>query len=531
MVPVLTAAEMREADRSTIEAIGLPGAVLMENAGAAVATAVLARCPGARHPVVVCGKGNNGGDGFVVARRLHERGALAILVGRRDEVKGDARLHLEAYERSGGVVLEVGGEGASSTLEERLSGADVVIDALLGTGLDQEPRGPARGAIAAIRGARDRGAIVIAVDLPSGVPSDTGEVSWATVSADVTVTFASPKLGQVLPPACDRIGELIVADIGIPPSCLEATGARVGLIEAPDAAYAFLPRPPSSHKGTFGHVLVVAGSVGKTGAAVLASSAALRGGAGLVTLAAPEPALALMPGLRPEVMTEPLAATPSGAISKRALDRALALAESRDAVVLGPGLGLDGETRDFVRELVARCTRPIVVDADGLNALGMIGGGEQPAASARAMVLTPHPGEMARLMGVSVADVQARRLEMARALAQRSGAHVVLKGQRTLVVEPSGRVAVNPTGNPGMATAGTGDVLAGLLGALLARHDPWHSSVAAVFVHGRAGDLAAIRHGQTSMLAGDLLDGLGAAIQSLAGQDCTGGGGAPSARG
>ncbi len=310
----------------------------------------------------------------------------------------------------------------------------------------------------------------------------------------------------------------MVADIGIPSSCLEATGTRVGLIEAGDAARAFPLRPPSSHKGTFGHVLVVAGSVGKTGAAVLASSAALRGGAGLVTLATPEPALAFMPGLRAEVMAEPLAATSSGAIAKRALDRVLALAESRDAVVLGPGLGLDVETRDFVRELVARCSRPLVVDADGLNALGPIGdrGPSGVPAPERAMVLTPHPGEMARLMNTTVGEVQARRLETARALAQRSGAHVVLKGQRTLVVEPSGRVAVNPTGNPGMATAGTGDVLAGLVGALLARQDAWRSSVAAVFVHGRAGDLAARRCGQTSMLAGDLLDELPAAILGLA---------------
>jgi NAD(P)H-hydrate epimerase len=528
MVPVLTAAEMRAADRSTIEAVGLPGAVLMENAGAAVAAAARARYPAARQAIVMCGKGNNGGDGFVAARQLRHLGALAILVGRRDEVKGEARLHLQAYERSGGAVLEADGDGAWATVEEQLSRADLVIDALLGTGLDQEPRGLVREAIAAIRSAWDRGVAVVAVDLPSGVPSDTGEISWATVRADVTVTFAAPKLGHVLAPACDLVGELVVADIGIPGSCLEATGSQVGLIEAEDAARAFPLRPPSSHKGTFGHVLVVAGSVGKTGAAVLASSAALRGGAGLVTLAAPEPALAFMPGLRAEVMAEPLAATSSGAIARRALDRALALAESRDAVVLGPGLGQDGETRDFVREFVARCTRPLVVDADGLNALGATSDGGSAGAPApeRAMVLTPHPGEMARLVNLTVAEVQGRRLEVARALARVSGALVVLKGQRTLVVEPSGRVAVNPTGNPGMATAGTGDVLAGLVAALLARHDAWRASVAAVFVHGRAGDLAASRYGQTSMLAGDLLDALPAAIQGL-----SGGGGAPSARG
>jgi ADP-dependent NAD(P)H-hydrate dehydratase / NAD(P)H-hydrate epimerase len=528
MLPVLTAAEMRAADRATIDEVGLPGALLMENAGAAVATAVLTRYPGAGHVVVVCGKGNNGGDGFVVARRLRPRGASAILVGRREDVAGDARLHLLAYERSGGVLLEAGALGAWATAEERLGAADLVIDALLGTGLDQEPRALARQAIASMRSAADRGVPVVAVDLPSGVPSDSGQVPWPTVRADVTVTFAAAKLGLVLSPACDLVGELIVADIGIPESCLAATGSRFGLIEASDAARAFAVRAPGSHKGTFGHVLVIAGSVGKTGAAVLAATAALRGGAGLVTLATPEKALAFLPGLRPELMTEPLAVTTAGALGSAALAGALDLAETRDAVVLGPGLGQDAETRTFVREFVARCPRPLVVDADGLNALGAIGdpGSAATLAAQRALVLTPHPGEMARLMNTTSAEVQNHRLEVARALSLRTGAHVVLKGQRTLIAEPAGRVAVNPTGNPGMATGGTGDVLAGLLGALLARHDPWLASLAAVFVHGRAGDLAASRLGPSSLLAGDLIDELAQAIGSLESK-----GGAPSARG
>jgi hydroxyethylthiazole kinase-like uncharacterized protein yjeF len=525
MLPVLTAAEMRAADRATIDEIGLPGALLMENAGAAVAAAALGRYPDARRAVVVCGKGNNGGDGFVVARRLRHRGATAVLVGRREDVAGDARMHLLAYEKSGGSLIEAGAPGAWAAAEEQLRSADLVIDALLGTGLDQEPRGLAKEAIASMRSAGDRGVPVVAVDLPSGVPSDSGQVAWPTVRADLTVTFAAPKLGHVIPPACDLVGDLIVADIGIPASYL---ASRVGLIETIDAARGFATRAPSSHKGTFGHVLVVAGSIGKTGAAVLAASAALRGGAGLVTLATPANALASMPGLRPEVMAEPLAATAAGAMGLGALDRALALAESRAAVVIGPGLGQEVETRDFVRAFVARCHRPLVVDADGLNALGPIGDPNAPALAERegAMVLTPHPGEMARLLNTTAADVQSRRLDAALALARRVGAHVVLKGQRTLIAEPSGRVAVNPTGNPGMATGGTGDVLAGLMGALLARHDPWLAAVAAVFVHGRAGDLAAARLGQSSVLAGDLVDELPRAIGSLDPK-----GGAPSIRG
>jgi hydroxyethylthiazole kinase-like uncharacterized protein yjeF len=523
MVPVLTAAEMRAADRETIDGIGLPGAVLMENAGAAVACAVEARYPGAGRPVVVCGKGNNGGDGFVVARRLRSRGATAVLAGVRDEVRGDARLHLEAYLKSGGLLLEAGGSWTAAA--ERLREADLVVDALLGTGLDQAPRGLAQEAVASMRAAADRGVPVLAIDLPSGVPSDSGQLPWPTVRANVTVTFAAAKLGHVLPPACDVVGELIVADIGIPASTLPAL--RLGLIEPSDAEQAFGARSPAAHKGTFGHVLVIAGSVGKTGAAVLASAAALRGGAGLVTMAVPKDALAFMPGLRAEVMAEPRAATAEGGLGRAALDRALALADARDAVVVGPGLGQQAETEAFVREFVARCGRPLVLDADGLNALGPIGDPSARALPRRkgATVFTPHPGEMARLMNTSVSDVQDRRLDLARALAERTGAHVVLKGQRTLVAEPSGRVGVNPSGNPGMATAGTGDVLAGLLGALLARHDPWLASLAAVFVHGRAGDLAAARRGPCSMLAGDLLDDLPSAIVALAT------GGAPSARG
>ncbi len=528
MLPVLTAAEMRAADRSTIENIGLPGVVLMENAGAAVAAAVLARYPETRRPVVVCGKGNNGGDGFVVARRLRHRGARAILSGRRDDVVGEARVHLQAFERSGGVLLEAGEAGAWPAAEAWLAGADLVIDALLGTGLAQEPRGLARDAVAAIRNAAGRGVPVVAVDLPSGVPSDSGQVSWPAVRADLTITFGAAKLGHVMPPACDLIGELIIADIGIPESCLGATGARVGLIETSDAARAFAPRAPGSHKGTFGHVLVIAGSVGKSGAAVLAATAALRGGAGLVTVASAERALSTMPRLRAEVMAEPLIATAAGAISEGALDRALELAESRDAVVLGPGLGQDATTIAFEREFVARCARPLVVDADGLNALGALGHSEAPGPPERdrPLVLTPHPGEMARLMNATVVEVQGHRLDVASTLAHRAGAHVILKGQRTLVADPAGRVAVNATGNPGMATGGTGDVLAGLVAALLARHDPWLAAVAAVFVHGRAGDLAAAERGESSVLAGDLLDLIPNAIRSLAAE-----GGAPSARG
>lgn len=518
MIPVLTGAEMRSADRRTIEEIGLPGPVLMENAGAAVARVLRERYPGVRRPIVLCGKGNNGGDGFVTARRLLDLGPEVYLMGTRGDVRGDARLHMGVYERSGGAVIEVPDAAAWEAVRERALSGDVLVDALLGTGLKEAPTGLLARVITDLAAGR-RGSVV-AVDIPSGIPSDSGEVHWETVSAAVTVAFAAPKYGHVLPPACDRTGALVVAEIGIPRHVLLETGSRLGLLEAADAAAAFDPRAPGSHKGTYGHVLVVAGSVGKTGAAVLAATGALRTGAGLVTVATPAPALPLVAAGRAEIMTEPLSVTAAGGLDREALERALALARARDAVVLGPGLGQEPSTREFIRELVSRCPVPLVVDADGLNALagGRGGGGAEPLRREAATVLTPHPGEMARLTGARTEEVQRRRLETARALALQTGAFVVLKGHATIVADAEGRAAVNPTGNPGMATGGAGDVLAGILGALLARgKGPWLAATAGVYLHGLAGDRAAARSGQEALVAGDVIEALPEAIRSLTG--------------
>jgi NAD(P)H-hydrate epimerase len=518
MQPVLTAAEMKDADRRTIEEIGLPGAVLMENAGAAVAKAIAERYPAARRPVVLCGKGNNGGDGFVVARRLLHLAPDTYLLGLRAEVKGDARLHMGVYERSGGALTEVADLAAWEGLRSRALSGDLVVDALLGTGLHHAPSGLLGRVVSDVAALQARGTPVVAVDMPSGIPSDTGELGWEAVTAALTVTFAAAKYGHVLPPSCEHVGSLVVADIGIPRSLLSA--ARLWLLEAADAAAAFPARAPGSHKGTYGHVLVVAGSPGKTGAAVLAASGALRAGAGLVTVATPAPALALVATGRAEVMTEALPVSPSGTLDREALPRALALAKERDAVVLGPGLGQEGRTRDFVRELVQRCGVPLVVDADGLNLLAPGPRGIDAATGLlrreTPTLVTPHPGEMARLVGGTTAEVQRRRLETARSFAMETGATVVLKGQRTIVADHEGRAAVNPTGNAGMATGGTGDVLAGILGALLARGlDPWTAATAGVYLHGLAGDHAAALRGQAGMTAGDLVEALPAAILAL----------------
>lgn len=517
MVPVLSGEEMRAADQSAIEEAGIPGAVLMENAGKAVARAVCERYPERRRVVVLCGKGNNGGDGFVAARHLADRRPSVVLLGRRSQLKGDAALQAGAYESSGGAVLECPDEAAwRSALP--LAGCDLIVDALLGTGLREAPAGLVGAAIEAMLTARRAGGVkVVAVDLPSGLGSDSGERPWPAVEADLTVTFAAPKWGHVLPPACDNVGELVIADIGIPEAAIRAQAPRLYLLEAADAAAAFPPRSPGAHKGDFGHVLVVAGSVGKTGAAVLAGMGALRAGAGLVTVATPAAALPLVAGARPELMTEPLPA-PGDTVAAESLERALGLAETRDAVVLGPGLGQGPEVRAFVGGFLARCARPIVLDADALNAVAASRSGDSRPAFPRnaATLLTPHPGEAARLLGTVAAEVQRDRVQAARRLAALAGGVAVLKGQRTVVAEPSGRAAVNPTGNAGLASGGTGDVLAGIAGALLARcGDAWLAATAAVYVHGRAGDAVAAERGMESLLAGDLVEALGTAILSV----------------
>jgi NAD(P)H-hydrate epimerase len=318
-------------------------------------------------------------------------------------------------------------------------------------------------------------------------------------------------------PGCDHTGDLIVADIGIPASAIIGTSPALWLLEASDALAAYPGRPRAAHKGTFGHVLVIAGSPGKTGAAVLAATGALAGGAGLVTVATTSSSVAmLVASAPPEIMTEVLTSSQAGPLDRPAAMRALALAETRDAVVLGPGLGTDPAAAAFIRELVRECPRPIVIDADGLNALG-------PDLAAdftrrdRATVLTPHPGEMARLMGSTAADVQRQRVDAVRRVAAATGAVVVLKGQRSLIADGAGRVAVNPTGNPGMATAGTGDVLAGMTGAALARGcDAWAAAIGAVYVHGAAGDAAAERLGEEALTASGLIASIPAALRSLA---------------
>jgi ADP-dependent NAD(P)H-hydrate dehydratase / NAD(P)H-hydrate epimerase len=516
VIPLATAEEMRRADRRATERYGVPSLLLMENAGRGAADAlerVLGSVAG-RPIAVVCGKGNNGGDGFVVARHLLGRGARvqAWLVGRAVDVQGDARVNLEALQRAGEPVTEAPDPAgaAFARLRTEIRNADVVVDALLGTGVRGAATGPLAAAIEAINAAERP---VCALDLPSGLPSDGEAPVGPVVRARLTVTFGLPKLGLVLPAGLACAGRVEIADLGIPREWL-GDGILTALLEATDVRAALPRRPAEAHKGTYGHLLVVAGSVGRTGAAALACLGALRAGTGLVTCATPASQQPVVAARLSEAMTEPLPETPARTLSAKAVERIVELLSRMDAVALGPGVGLDVETQTAVQALVRGVERPMVVDADALTALAGCVGICREAPAPR--LLTPHPGEAARLLGSSIAAVQADRIASARRLAAASGAIVALKGARTVVAAPDGGVTVNPTGNPGMATGGTGDVLTGVAGGLLAQGVlPAVALGAAVYLHGLAGDLVAETRGQAGLVAGDVADAMPAAIRRV----------------
>ncbi len=508
---VLTAAQMRDVDRRTIE-LGIPGLILMENAGHRVVEFLNSKfAPLEQQRVVIlCGKGNNGGDGLVVARQLHTRVRLerldVVLAADPGELRDDAA---ENYR-----MLRVCGCPVAEAISAEMRHATIVIDALLGTGL----KGPATGEMAQLIREINAGfprAKIVAVDIPSGLASDSGAVPGESVRADYTVTFTAPKVAQVLPPACDRVGELHVCPIGSPASLFEDDGSiYLSLVEPGLFRSLLQPRVPASHKGDFGHVLVVGGSRGKTGAAAMAGMAALRAGAGLVTVASAETALPVIASHAPEIMTEPLAETASGGIALPAIERLRALVKDKDVVAVGPGLGTDPETVAVVRQLVTEVPQYLVIDADGLNALA-----DTPF-QGRNLILTPHPGEMGRLTGKRTAEVQADRVAAARAFTTGRNLTLVLKGQRSLVAFPDGRVWINPTGSPAMATGGSGDILTGMLAGLLAQspQEPEAAIAAAVYLHGRTGELGAAALGEQALIATDLLEFLPEATDECSGR-------------
>ena len=497
---VLTAAQMREVDRRTIE-MGIPGVVLMENAGHRVVELLAEKFAplAAQRIAILCGKGNNGGDGMVVARQLftrfRPRALHVILLAAAEELKGDAAQNYR--------MLRVCGCPVAREIPAEARMATIVVDALLGTGIS----GPAAGAM--LDGIREINsgfplAKVVAVDIPSGMPSDSGGPLGEQARADYTVTFTAPKPAHVLAPNCGAVGELRVAEIGSPPAMFDDDDSIwLSLVQPVMFGHLLAPRPRAGHKGTFGHVLAIAGSHGKTGAAAMCGMAALRSGAGLVTVASEESAIPVIAGHAAELMTEAL----SGA-------RLPAIVDSKDVIAIGPGLGTGPETVAMVRRAFAEFAQPMVVDADALNALA----GSEWAGAGTLRVLTPHPGEMARLCGTTTAEISADRLAAARGLATARQVTVVLKGERTLIAFPDGRVWINPTGTPAMGTGGTGDILTGLIAGLLGQfpQEPDQAIAAAVYLHGLAGELGAAALTEKCLTATDLLRYLPAALEECA---------------
>ncbi len=512
---VLTAEQMREADRRTIDDHGIASLVLMENAGRQVVAAIDAAFEGTDGLTyaVLCGKGHNGGDGFVAARVLRERGARVrvFLVGREAEVRGDARVNLRALASLDVDVIELGDAGAWELHAPAVLGSDLIIDAIVGTGLTAPVTGLLETIVEDVNASDTP---VVAVDVPTGVDASVGELPGPAIDASLTVTFGAPKRAHVLPPAERQIGSLVVANIGIPDVVLHGVGGPwLEVITRESVRGHVTPRPADSQKGDYGRILIVAGSMGKTGAAWLAAMGALRSGAGLVTVATPKSCQPILASLGVEYMTLGLDETEAGAIAYEAADAVVAA--DVDVLVIGPGLGRHPGTTAFVHAVVERAGVPVVLDADGLYAFTgdvdrLQGRDDAP------IIVTPHPGEMARLLDTSIEHVQDARLDLARDLAVTRRLHVVLKGHRTVVATPEGRLSLNTTGNPGMATGGTGDVLAGMVGAWCGQLlDVGAACQLAVYLHGAAGDLAAADEGEVAMVAGDLLDRLGDAVLEL----------------
>jgi hydroxyethylthiazole kinase-like uncharacterized protein yjeF len=504
---IVSAAEMRQIDHATSTRFGVPSLTLMENAGSGVADFILQRYPDARRITVLCGKGNNGGDGFVIARKLHEAGKLVqvLLLAEAARLTGDAA---EMFRRLPLKVLTLNSAADLQTDRVReMFRAEVLVDAILGTGFQPPVTGVYADAIAALNQSH---APVVAVDIPSGVDADARTSSASVVArADVVVTFTAPRPAHVFYPMTQgptRMVPTIITPIGSPEEAI-ASDLKLNLTTARDIADLIGPRLADSNKGNYGHALIVGGSVGKAGAAAMAGMAALRAGAGLATVATPISVLQTVAGFAPEIMTEALADTEGGTIGMRSFEFGLldSLVEGKRAIAIGPGIGRHLETQELVRTCVERYRGPLVLDADALNAFQ--GSTERLTGHGRWVILTPHPGEMARLLGTTVGAVQSDRLNLARSFAQEHHVILVLKGHRTLTVQPDGTAWVNPTGNPGMATGGTGDVLTGMIAGFVAQH-PQHvfeAVVAAVFLHGLAGDAARDSLGEHSLIATDLL--------------------------
>jgi hydroxyethylthiazole kinase-like uncharacterized protein yjeF len=513
---LLKADEMKEIDRRASSEFGIPSLILMENAGLRtleVIEEILGETKN-RMIIILAGKGNNGGDGLVIARHLINSGAVVetYLTGQEEELTHDSRINYEILLKMGGRILPLSNEKDLDRLMLSLMNADLIVDALYGIGFKGSLNQFDSRLVKMVNWCR---APVVAVDIPSGVEADTGRVNGDAIKASHTVTFALPKIGLVLEPGKEYAGTLSVADISIPAVLLEDNSIKTNLINEAMLSALLKPRTANSHKGTYGHALLVGGSAGMAGAIMMASQAALRTGAGLVTAAVPESLTAVIDSSLLEVMTAPLAQTGQSTIAPEALPAIENLLGTVSVCAIGPGMSRYPEAGTIMRYVLERSGIPLVIDADGLNAL------EKDAAILKdrqvPIVLTPHPGEMARLTGKTIEEIQSGRLEIAQAFAQEWGVTLVLKGNKTTIANPSGEVYINISGNPGMATAGSGDVLTGIITGLIAQGlKPQDAAFAGVYLHGLAGDLAAQIKGEWGLIAGDLISCLPEVLKRFA---------------
>ena len=507
---VVTREEMRKIDNKAIKALGIPSLLLMERAGKRVAEEALKMLKDVqtKKVVIFAGGGNNGGDGYVAGRYLllNDIAVKTIIVSNPRQT--DAKTNLDFLRKLG---RRAGFSNGIKNLKGELSSCGLILDAILGTGTKGKLKEPLPGLIRLIN---KSGKPVISIDVPTGLCADTGRILGSCVKAARTVTMALPKLGLLLFPGADYTGKLTVADIGIPQALLDSSVLKISLPE-PASIHSFLPqRPANSHKGSFGHVLVIAGSAGYTGAAALTSQGALRAGAGLVTLGIPKSLNRIMEAKLTEVITRPLPETSGAALHTDAIDAVLEMLDKADVLAIGPGLGLDAETISLIRKLIPMVKKPVVLDADGLNALR---GNISILGRLPNCVITPHPGELSRLLKRPISEIQSDRVGIAREVAEELKITVVLKGARTVIANPRGYVFINPTGNSGMATAGSGDVLTGMLASFIGQGlNPTNASVVSVYLHGLAGDIAAREKGEACLLASDIVEYLPQAMRHKA---------------
>ena len=505
---LVTAGEMQQMDRQTIESFGIPGRVLMENAGLGATRVLLDQFDDIinKNVGVIAGRGNNGGDGFVIARYLAQKGSdvNVYLLAESTGVKGDAAANLKLLTHLNIPVVEMPDEQSFLVHKAGMLHQEIWIDALLGTGLKSDVKGYFKKIIEFINAI---GKPVFSIDIPSGLNSDTGQICGACIRAQATATFAFAKTGHILFPGAEHTGYLEIIDIGIPDHIAKKVGSKQHLLTPEMVTAAFKPRPSDAHKGTTGHILVVSGSPGKTGAAAMTAMSAMRAGAGLVTLAIPESLNPVLETQVLEAMTYPLPETENGIIGESSLNKIMDLISGKKCLAIGPGLGKAAETKKLVHRIIKENPVTIVIDADGLN--NLVGSTEILKKAKAPVIITPHPGEMARLMDSTAGSIQKDRINCAREFAQEFNVHVVLKGARTIIAHPDGNIFINPTGNPGMASGGMGDILTGIIAGLVAQgYSPESATHVGVYLHGAAADTLAKEIGPFGYLATEVINAI-----------------------